>query len=311
MSEIKIIISGVSSFSGAHFAYQMLEEGFEVYGFSRNVSDWTSEQDARIRWIRKKFPEFQIFDLVELNKISHLEISAILLHGGVTLDYRNKSFDVQAAVKESLEVNEILMSYFPKAAIMQTGTFSEPDESSGEYPRSSFNPYSTSKALIWQELKKRYSSKRKMAKYVMPNPFGPLESKRFTDYLLKSWAQKLVPEISFPFHVRDNVPIDLLRLHYSESVKRFLNDEKRSIFYPSKYPETVLAFAERYSREISKRSNLQLQLKIKLNSEYIEPIVRVNSEPCEWTVKNWNENLSWNYIVFDALERINAYSVIV
>ena len=309
MPQFKIIISGVSSFSGAHFAFQMLSEGHEVFGFTRKASDWTAEQEKRINWIQKEFTKFQIVDPTKINTIPVQEVSAISLHGGAATDYKSITFNIETAVKNTLEINEFLISHCKNAAIMQTGTFSEPNESAGEFPRESFNPYSMSKTLIWEELKKKYAGKRKLAKYVMPNPFGPLESKRFTDYLLKNWAQKLVPEISFPFHVRDNVPIDLLRKHFTVSMNSFLVQDNDRIFHPSKYPETVLAFAERYSREILKRTNIQYDLIIKQNSRYIEPIVRVNSEPCEWTVKNWNETISWDGIVGDALERIRTYSV--
>ena len=142
----------------------------------------------------------------------------------------------------------------------------------------------------------------------MPNPFGPLESKRFTDYLLKSWGQNKDAVVNFPFHVRDNVPIDLLRKHYARSIEKFYENEQRVMqFYPSMYPESIQSFAQRYKYQLEMRTNSEYSLKFNFESKYTEPIVRVNNENCRILVKEWDEKKSWDQIIEDAVNRMAIY----
>jgi nucleoside-diphosphate-sugar epimerase len=306
---MKILLTGVTSFSGVHFAYEFLKQGHQVTGFSRNVKNWNLEQIDRIKWIKTEFPQFSIRNINELN--TSMKFDLICLHGAFVQDYKSVDFDIQDAVEETNRVTSDVVQLFPEAAILHTGTFSEPNESAGESPRLSFNPYSTSKSLAWNQLVDHYSSSRQLSKYVMPNPFGPLESKRYIDSLLKHWGQGKVPRINFPFHIRDNVPIDLLRRHYVSSAEDFLasaEEKLQIIFRPSLYVESVLSFTQRYIREIQNRTSLKLTYTTDLQAVYTEPIVRVNTQNCLIRVQDWIEEVSWNGTVSNAINRLELYS---
>lgn len=308
MNKLNVLLTGISSFSGSHFAYELLSLNHRVIGFTRDSSSWGAAEQERILWLKKTFPKVEIYNKNQLAKIENEHIDILCLHGAYVHNYQSIDFDVSVAVKRTFEITNPLLAMFPQAKIFHTGTFSEPDESSGNVPRLSFNPYSTSKAKVWDQLLTLEKEKR-IAKYVMPNPFGPLESKRFTDYLLKNWAQKQTPIVNFPFHVRDNVPIDLLRKHYARCVENFESGTDRLVkFYPSMYAETIQTFAKRYKNELETRSGLQLELENKMNSIYTEPVVRVNNENCQILIKDWIEEKSWDLTAENALKRIRLYS---
>lgn len=308
MNKLNIVLTGVTSFSGAHFTYELLASGHNVVGFSRNLHNWSREENSRISWIKEKYPNFKIFSLDNISKIKSKEFQLLCLHGAYVENYQSPEFDVNFAVDKTLEVTNILAEIFPSANIFHTGTFSEPNESSGNFPRLSFNPYSESKSIVWEKLK-THLKERRISKYIMPNPFGPLESKRFTDYMLRCWGQNQAAVVNFPFHVRDNVPIDLLRKHYARSIEMFSESILSTMhFYPSMYPESIQTFAQRYKQQLEARSNSEFPLQFNLESKYTEPIVRVNSENCRILVKDWDENKSWDVIAEDAINRIANYS---
>jgi UDP-glucose 4-epimerase len=308
MNKLNVLLTGISSFSGAHFAYELMSLNHRVIGFTRDANSWGLAEQERILWLKKSFPTVEIYNLEQISKIKDQNVDILCLHGAYVHNYQSVDFDIAAAVEKTFEVTNPLIAKFPQARIFHTGTFSEPDESSGNVPRLSFNPYSTSKSKIWQQIQS-LEKERRIAKYVMPNPFGPLESKRFTDYLLKSWARMQTPIVNFPFHVRDNVPIDLLRKHYARCVENFeFGDERIEKFYPSMFAETVQAFAQRYKNELETRSGFQLGLGTNLNSAYTEPIVRVNHENCQMVVKDWIEEKSWDSTAEDAIKRMRVYS---
>ena len=307
MLEINVLLTGVTSFSGSHFAFELLKSGHNVVGFTRNKNSWSKEQNHRISWIKKQFPKFEILSSDETSKLKSAKISTICLHGANCENYQSLDFNVEVAIHEYFKVANLLLNTYPSANVFHTGTFSEPNESIGNLPRRSFNPYSTSKTKIWKILNET-TQNIKLAKYVMPNPFGPLESRRFTDYLIRSWALNQEALIKFPFYVRDYVPIDLLRKHYVRSLESFeKNDALVRRFYPSMYAETNEAFAYRYKIELELRTNLSPKLKSDLNSKHTEPMIRINSENCRLTVDSWNETKSWDSIIEDALMRIDNY----
>jgi UDP-glucose 4-epimerase len=300
---LRIVITGVTSFSGAWFAKELSCLGHEVFGFSRNLENLSQYQKERIDWIKKNAKSIE---LISHNSGSFpIKPDVLCLHGTATLDYRDPNFDVAFATESTVAQSLVLAEKLGKPFTVHTGTFSEQDESIGELPRRSFNPYSTSKSQIYEEHKKIFGESN-VLKYVMPNPFGVLEPKKFTDYLIRNWAVQKKPIVNSPHYVRDNVPIDLLAKHYAKVVTSIESQEKTNI-QPSKYAETVKAFAERYAQNINDRTGMHLEVESASIQEYSEPRIRINRDFCEDTIRDWNENESWDAITEDALKRMREY----
>src|SRR5690606_23472549 len=84
-----------------------------------------------------------------------------------------------------------------------------------------FSPYGLSKGLTADMF--RYWTERlglTLGKFVIPNPFGPLEEPRFCAYLINCWAKGEVAGVNTPRYVRDNIHISLLARAYVDFASR-------------------------------------------------------------------------------------------
>ena len=110
-------------------------------------------------------------------------------HGSLVGDYRSASFDVVGAVAENTRNVRAVMERMEvggRRAFVLTGTVFEPGE--GTDPRRAFSSYGLSKGITsdifrWHALEFGVP----LAKFVIPNPFGPLEEERFCRYAYCRW----------------------------------------------------------------------------------------------------------------------------
>lgn len=302
----RCVITGSTSFSGIWFTKTMLDQGWDCIAVTQNSKVLSPAVEKRLRWIRKDYPTFDFVQLDDLQ--TYKSIDAVCLHGTATFDYRNPNFEIEKAVVQTIEVSEKVINFFPNARFIHTGTFSEPNESFGDNNRNSFNPYSTSKQLIYEKHREMVKSGQ-LLKYVMPNPFGPLENHKFTGYLIQEWADGKTPVVKTPNYVRDNVPIDLLAKHYVLTVSDFLESAETKTVWPSKYIESNLSFSKRYAREFQSRTGIHVEISAPQFHDYLEPRFRVNQDYCEDRVRNWNEDLSWEFIISEAHQRFREFQV--
>ena len=162
--------------------------------------------------------------------------------------------------------------------------------------------------MTWQVL--RYyclQAEIPLAKFVIPNPFGPFEEERFTAYLLRCWNSKKVAAIKTPDYVRDNIPVDLLAevyLRFAGQVATQPVPQKR--VNPSAYIESQGAFAQRVAREVQSRLQWPCELELARQTDFSEPFMRVNSEPAVRQVPEWNEAAFWDSFVAFYAENLAA-----
>jgi UDP-glucose 4-epimerase len=173
----------------------------------------------------------------------------------------------------------------------------ENDEGLGNPPLRAFSPYGLSKGLTWQVF--RYYCLQAgipLAKFVIPNPFGPFEEERFTAYLMRVWQSKKPAGVNTPDYVRDNVPVDLL----AEAYARFAEQAPtrlESRLNPSAYVESQGSFAERVAREVRRRRGWSCELELARQKDFSEPLMRVNSDPATRLVPEWSEPAFWDSFV--------------
>ena len=100
--------------------------------------------------------------------------------------------------------------------MLLSGSVFEGGEGAGSQGLPDFSPYGLSKALTARMF--AYYCQRAgvgLGKFVIPNPFGPLEEPRFTAYLMKTWLAGATAVCSSPAYVRDNI-------HVSRYWRRFM-----------------------------------------------------------------------------------------
>jgi len=176
-----------------------------------------------------------------------------------------------------------------------TGTFFEANEGAGALPLRAFSLYGLSKGLT-ADLVRFYceSAGVPLGKFVVPNPFGPFEEPRFPAYLLRQWQAGQDAQIRTPAYVRDNIHGDLLAGAYAAFAAKVASGSGFMRTNPSGYVETQGAFAERFAREIGARTGLDCRVVLAQQTDFPEPLVRINTDPV--ALPGWNETAAWDGI---------------
>lgn len=220
-------------------------------------------------------------------------------HGAYAVNYKSADFDAQAALaSNTLNLPAVLAQLHESGlkAVVLTGSVFENDEGLGNEPLRAFSPYGLSKGLTWQCF--RYYCDRAetpLAKFVIPNPFGPFEEARFTAYLMRSWREGKTAGVKTPLYVRDNIPVDLLALVYCQFAERTAAlRPPLSRLNPSGYIESQGGFAQRVAREAASRLSWKCALDLARQEDFAEPLVRVNSEPAWTQTPAWRESAFWD-----------------
>ncbi|HEY8747492.1 MAG TPA: NAD-dependent epimerase/dehydratase family protein, partial [Tepidisphaeraceae bacterium] len=177
-----------------------------------------------------------------------------------------------------------------------TGSVFENDEGAGSEGLGAFSPYGLSKGLTYQMVR-HYAGAAGLGlgKFVIPNPFGPLEEPRFTAYLVKNWYAGKTPSVETPAYVRDNIHVALMAKAYAGFVGK-APAEGVARCSPSGYVESQGAFALRFAREMMGRLALPCNVELKVQTKFAEPRVRINTEPAEAMVSGWNEAGAWDAV---------------
>jgi hypothetical protein len=134
----------------------------------------------------------------------------------------------------------------------------------------------------------------KLAKFVVPNPFGPYEEPRFCDYLMRCWTAGDTAEVRTPAYVRDNIHVTLLAAAYADLVARVDTLPRWSRLGPSQYVETQGDFAHRFAREIGRRLGLRCALDLTVQTEFPEPRSRFNTDRLNHARLGWDETKAWD-----------------
>ncbi len=217
-------------------------------------------------------------------------------HGADATNYRSPNFNVTAAVENNTYrlplVLEALKGSGGKGIVL-TGSVFENDEGAGLRNQDAFSPYGLSKGLTWQIFRYHSQLRRvRLGKFVIPNPFGPHEEPRFTHYLFKNWFAKSTATVNTPNYVRDNIHVSLLAMAYVNFVEHLPDGISR--INPTGYVGQQGAFAHRIAYEMRKRLGVRCELELKEQTDFSEPMVRINTDILDVNALGWSESVSWD-----------------
>lgn len=304
---MRILFTGISSFTGFWFAKTLLAKGHEVVGpLSGGLERYTGVRAKRIERLKslcQLIPDTPFGSEAFLRIIPERGPWDLLCHHAADVtNYKSQDFDVQRALQaNTLNLRPVLSGLQAAGlkAVILTGSVFENDEGLGDEPMRAFSPYGLSKGLTWQVF--RYYCLHAgvpLAKFVIPNPFGPFEEERFTAYLLRTWHGRKPAGVNTPEYIRDNIPVDLLAQVYARFAAQVITQLKpETRINPSAYVESQGAFAERVAREVRKRLQWACDLNLARQTDFSEPFMRVNSEPATRLVTDWNEAAFWDFFV--------------
>ncbi len=222
-------------------------------------------------------------------------------HAARVGDYRSPDFDIAGALAENTANLRAVLDVLGKGGlkgVVLTGSVFEQDEGAGEEPLIAFSAYGLSKGLTAAVVRHRCREAGvPFKKFVIPNPFGPLEEPRFCAYLVRTWKKGETARVNTPSYLRDNIPVSLLARAYAKfAAADPVAGGGRAKLNPSGYVETQGAFAERFAAAMRPRLKLACGLELGVQTDFSEPLMRVNTNSAEHYVGDWDETAAWDEV---------------
>ena len=277
---MKILITGASSFTGSFFVESLFNSGHEIHAvFTKGIKDYENLRSIRIDRIKNKCTQYwncSFGDQKFLDIIDH-QFDIYCHHGTYMEDYRSLDYNLVKSVdhnyKNIKKVFTKLKSQSVKKIIFSGSVF-EKNEGFGTEPLRAFSPYGLSKGISsdiiefwcnWAGID--------FCKFIIPNPFGPLEEFKYTRYLMETWAKNEIAEVKTPKYIRDNIHVKIL----AEEYKNFIISDLAKC-NPSGYVESQLDFTSRFAKEISSRISLPCTFREVDQKIFDEPLSRSNGK---------------------------------
>lgn len=299
---MKILFTGASSFTGFWFVKTLAAVGHEmvcpVTGQLESYTDIRKQRVEKLNPLCKLVPAAPFGSENFLKLIGGQKFDLLCHHAADVRNYKSEDFDTAAALQNNtLNLRAVLQTL--KCPVVLTGSVFENDEGAGTEPLAAFSPYGLSKALTFQFF--RYHCQKAgvpLGKFVIPNPFGPLEEPRFTAHLMRTWKQGKLAEVKTPDYVRDNIHVDLLAAVYTKFVNRVASAKEMLLkMNPSGYAGMQGEFAQRVAREVKTRTDWACELKLSQQTDFNEPLNRVNTDSAVKAASNWDEKKAWDTFV--------------
>lgn len=298
---MKVLLTGASSFTGYWFATALAEAGHEVVApLLRARDDYKGDVRAervmhlehKVRLVPEcRFGEARFMSLVE-------EGFDILAHHAAQVgDYRSPEFDIVAAVAANTQNLQRILASGKIGSMVLTSSVFAPGEGAGTAPLKAFSAYGLSKGIT-NDFVSHFAGQAgvPLGRFVIPNPFGPLEEPRFCAYLMRIWKAGQVAKVNTPDYVRDNIHIDLLAQAYAKYASELTMGLAPDVLFPSGYVGSQGDFAQRYAREMRSRLSLECQLELVTQTDFSEPLMRINTDPARTYVSSWDEVAAWDAV---------------
>lgn len=303
---MKFLFTGASSFTGYWFVSELARQGHDVVAvFQRQAADYSDDiRRTRVDRLRDRCRAVYGLSLGDagFRRLIHDErpLDVYCHHAAQVGDYKRADFKVvDALANNTCNLADVVdaLDTAGCSRVLLTGSFFEDREGAGSAGSGAVSPYGLSKTLT-AEVFRFYLERAGMqfGKFVIPNPFGPYEERRFTYYLMKQWFAERPAAVKTPDYVRDNIHVSLLAKAYAAFATRLPADPGYSRTSPSGYVETQGVFASRFAGEMRRRTGLPCELVLERQTEFLEPRVRINTDSPHLGALDWDEAGAWDEI---------------
>jgi nucleoside-diphosphate-sugar epimerase len=298
---MRILLTGASSFTGFWFAKTLALAGHEVAAtLRRPVSEY---EGVRLRRAGQLEEHGRVVAGVSFGDDRFLDLldeggwDILCHHAADVSNYKSPDFDVLAAVENNTRNVARILDRLREGGgrrIVLTGSVFEGGEGIGSDGLPAFSAYGLSKELTSRVFDYYCGIKGvSFEKFVIPNPFGPLEEPRFTHYLMRNWSQGDSAAVNTPDYVRDNIHVSLLASAYADFVSNPDSHHSRKL-NPCGYVESQGAFAQRFAVEMRQRLGWACELDLRRQEDFPEPRVRINTDRCAVDKLGWDELKAWD-----------------
>lgn len=300
---MKVLLTGASSFTGYWFAEALRRAGSHVVAPLRSrLPDY--REGTRAARVRRLSAVAEVVEAAPFGSDRFLDLAKtggfdVLCHHAARVgDYRSADFDVAGALAENTANLRAVLETLKRgglSGVVLTGSVFEQDEGVGEEPLVAFSSYGLSKGLTAAVVSHRCREfGLRFGKFVIPNPFGPLEEPRFCAYLVRTWRKGETARVNTPSYIRDNIHVSLLAKAYAKFVGETASGAGRGKLNPSGYVETQGAFAERFADAMRPRLRMACPVELGKQSDFSEPLMRVNVDSADRYVGAWEESVAWD-----------------
>lgn len=219
-------------------------------------------------------------------------------HGAYVQDYKSEAFDpISALASNSAGLHALIPQLKDRGCrhVLLTGSLFAMRQGMGSDPQRAMSPYGLSKGMTL-DLFAYYLARAEMVlgHFVIANPFGAFEEERLTRFLAREWLAGRVPTVQKPDYVRDYMPVDLLAQLYVWFAKRCVQATTALSYAPQGYIGTQRDFVHRFAKQLMPRFNRPCEVEYAKQTDYSEPLVRINCTPYDPKSVLWNEEAFWN-----------------
>ncbi len=300
---MKILFTGASSFTGYWFVNELVKNGHKVFAvFTRNSEeDYLGVKGQRSEMIANltshefgvKFGDDRFLEIIQENSFDML-----CHHAADVTNYKSMDFDFTTAFANNTNnLNNVLVALKENNCenVLLTQSVFATDEGAGSDDLRAVSPYGLSKHLTGATFDYFCDLHGLvLGKFVIPNPFGPYEETRFTEFMIKNWFAGNTPTVTTPLYIRDNIHVDLLARVYNKFAESLILSDYDISVNPSGYASEQGAFTEKFATEMRKRLGLECNFILNKQTEYTEPAMRVNTEPARILIPDWDEEKAWD-----------------
>lgn len=293
---MRVLLTGISSFTGLWFARALKAAGHEVVAPLRAAAYADPLRQARMAEAAKvaEIVPAAPFGSDAFQTILARGFDVLCHHAAEAANHKSPDFDVAGAVAGNTHNAAATLAAAKAAGVQRlvlTGSAFEEGEGRGTEPLVAFSPYGLSKTLTARAFQAECErAGLAMVKFIVPNPFGPYEAQTFQRAVMTRWRDGQAVHVSHPLYGRDNAPVDLLAQVYAKAASGALGPHVS----PSVYAGSVGDFFQRMAREARARTGWACALSLADSQTSTEPLERYNLQPVDPAGYGWSEAGFWD-----------------
>ena len=297
-----LIFSGSTSFTGFSFLKELVNYNLNIVCNLTNKKNHYKElKKIRLQEL-SKHKKIKFIENCKFGSNKYLELLksqknfSLCHHSSFTQNYNdNLKFDLNLTNNNNLKNIDKVFSILKdncEEIILTESIF----QSKYNYNLFETSKYSLSKSItsmVFDYYSNLYNIK--LRKFIICNPWGSYEEKRFTYYLMNCWSLNKIPIIKRPYDIRENIYINDLSKRYSS----FILNSSKKIYCPSGQQMSNLNFAKFLKSQLSDYLNKEFQITwLRNQKSSSEPIKIINPNSSSYVVKKKDLVYYFNYYGF-------------